>query len=151
MIKKNKNKKKKNTRPPRSFLFLLIFFFFFFFNLAITLVVRKVGHKWNSLAAEAGWCLLSLVKPLQDLQTFLSHAVKTKKQKNKKPIRKREDSPVALKTCINTWLPPVFRIYLNKGFFISKCGIVFRAYAAKTESRFQFCGQNNHDIIYKKS
>ena len=92
--------------------------FFFFFKLAITLVARKVGHKWNSLAAEAGWCLLSSVKPLQDLQTFLSHAVKTKKQKNKKPIRKREDSPVALKTCINTWLPPVFRIYLNKGFLM---------------------------------
>ena len=55
-----------------------------FFKLAITLVARKVGHEWNSLAAEAGWCLLSLVKPLQDLQTFLSHAVKTKKQKNKK-------------------------------------------------------------------
>ena len=147
MIKKKKKKKK--TRPKRFLLFLLIFFLFF--KLAITLVARKVGHKWNSLAAEAGWCLLSLVKPLQDLQTFLSHAVKTKKQKNKKPIRKREDSPVALKTCNNTWLPPVFRIYLNKGFFISKCGIVFRAYAAKTESRFQFCGQNNHDIIYKKS
>ena len=65
------------------------FFFFFFFNLAITLVARKVGHKWNSLAAEAGWCLLSSVKPLQDLQTFLSHAVKTKKQKKQKTHKKK--------------------------------------------------------------
>ena len=70
-------------------MFLISSSSFFFFKLAITLVARKVGHKWNSLAAEAGWCLLSLVKPLQDLQTFLSHAVKTKKQKNKKTHKKK--------------------------------------------------------------
>ena len=35
-------------------MFLISSAFFFFFKLAITLVARKVGHKWNSLAAEAG-------------------------------------------------------------------------------------------------
>lgn len=53
---------------------------FIIFCVANTLVARKAGHKWSTLAAGVGLCLLSLMKPLRDRQAFLCHAIKTNKK-----------------------------------------------------------------------